>query len=91
MTCRGRLEGKVVVVVNGAPPGVDRAPPRLESQVAISRAAPAILPARPAAVVILLAGKGTGDASSRAVPAYMTGRQPARMPHGLTESERLIP
>jgi hypothetical protein len=54
------LQGKVVVVVNGAPAGVDSAKrAELEGQPAISQRLAMILPQRPAAVVILLAGKGT--------------------------------
>jgi hypothetical protein len=53
------IEGKVVVVVNGAPAGVDSATrEKLEAQAAISERLAKILPQRPAAVVVLLAGKG---------------------------------
>ena len=53
------LEGKVVVVVNGAPAGSDSATrSRLESETAISDRLAHILPQRPAAVIILMSGKG---------------------------------
>ncbi|MES2177886.1 MAG: M28 family peptidase [Gemmatimonadota bacterium] len=55
------LEGKVVVVVNGAPRGADSARREtLEAEAAISDRLSRILPHRPAAVVILLEGKGQG-------------------------------
>ena len=48
------LEDKVVVVVNGAPPGVDSATrANLESESTISERLARILPARPAAVIVL--------------------------------------
>jgi hypothetical protein len=53
------LQGKVVVVVNGAPAGVDSAKrAELEGQTAITQRLAQILPQRPAAVIVLLAGKG---------------------------------
>ncbi|MEO8563909.1 MAG: M28 family peptidase [bacterium] len=53
------LEGRVVVVVNGAPAGVDSAKrEQLEAQTAISERLGKILPQRPAAVIVLLTGKG---------------------------------
>ncbi|MEP6991076.1 MAG: M28 family peptidase [bacterium] len=53
------LEGKVVVVVNGAPAGVDSATrASMESQTAISQRLAQILPQRPAAVIVLLSGAG---------------------------------
>ena len=53
------LEGKVVVLVNGAPRGADTATRNaLEAQEAISERLARILPARPAAVVVLFAGGG---------------------------------
>jgi len=55
-----QLAGKVVVVVNGAPAGTDSARrEQLEAQGAISERLAHILPQRPAAVIILLTGKGT--------------------------------
>ena len=54
------LEGKVVVVVNGAPTGADSATrARLEAPDAISERLARILARRPAAIVVLLVGKGT--------------------------------
>ena len=53
------LEGKVVVVVNGAPEGADSATrASMEAEGAISERLARILPQRPAAVIVLLAGKG---------------------------------
>jgi hypothetical protein len=53
------VRDKVVVVVNGAPAGVDTATRRrLESQEGISVRLQRILPQRPAAVVILMTGEG---------------------------------
>ncbi len=53
------LEGKVVVVVNGAPAGADSATrAALEAETAISERLSRILPQRPAAVIILMAGDG---------------------------------
>ncbi|HEX7981492.1 MAG TPA: M20/M25/M40 family metallo-hydrolase [Gemmatimonadaceae bacterium] len=54
------LAGKVVVVVNGAPAGTDSARrEQLEAQGAISERIGKILPHRPAAIIVLLTGKGT--------------------------------
>ena len=62
------LQGKVVVVVNGAPAGVDSAKrAELEGQGAISQRLAQILPQRPAAVIILLDGER--DRAVRAVGA----------------------
>ena len=53
------LEGKVVVVVNGAPPSADSATrAAMEAETAISARLARILPQRPAAVIVLMAGKG---------------------------------
>ena len=53
------LEGKVVVVINGAPSGVDSATRSAsEGQAAISDRLARILPQRPAAVVVLFTGSG---------------------------------
>ncbi len=55
------LAGKVVVVVNGAPAGVDSATrATLESPAAISDRLARILPYRPAAIVVLLVGDAPG-------------------------------
>ncbi len=54
------LEGKIVVVVNGAPAGTDSATrAELEAETAISDRLARILPQRPAAVVVMLAGKSS--------------------------------
>ena len=54
------VEGKVVVVVNGAPADADSATrASMEAEGAISQRLEQILPKRPAAVVILLSGKGS--------------------------------
>ena len=53
------LDGKVAVVVNGAPAGADSATrARLEGQGAISERLARILPLRPAAVIVLFIGSG---------------------------------
>jgi hypothetical protein len=53
------LRDKIVVVVNGAPPGTDTASRRqLESQEAIGMRLQGILPQRPAGVIILFTGQG---------------------------------
>jgi hypothetical protein len=53
------LAGKVVVVMNGAPAGVDSATrTAMEAESAISERLARILPQRPAAVVVLMTGKG---------------------------------
>lgn len=67
------LEGKVVVVVNGAPAGTDSATrATLEAETAISDRLARILPQRPAAVVVMLAGKSSG-AFEQLVPELTRG------------------
>jgi hypothetical protein len=85
------LTGKVVVVVNGAPPGVDSATrARLESQEAISERLSRILPMRPAAVVVLMTGKG--DAVFREASAQLERSVSARSNSAdIPEEERPIP
>jgi hypothetical protein len=85
------LTGKVVVVVNGAPAGVDSAKrEELEAQAAISQRLAQILPQRPAAIIVLLAGKGTelfeqaGPSIERAVTLRSNAPE-------VPESERQIP
>ena len=85
------LQGKVVVVVNGAPAGVDSAKrAELEGQGAISQRLAQILPQRPAAVIVLLTGKGTelfeqsGPQIERAVTLKSNAPE-------VPESERQIP
>ena len=54
------LEGRIVVVVNGAPEGADSATrASMEAESAISERLALMLPQRPAAVIVLLAGKGS--------------------------------
>jgi hypothetical protein len=74
------LAGKIVVVVNGAPEGADSATrAAMEAETAISGRLAQILPQRPAAVIVLLAGKGSATFASlapeleRAVTARTSG------------------
>jgi Predicted aminopeptidases len=61
------LEGKVVVVVNGAPAGADSATrARMESETAISERLSLLLPRHPAAVVVMFAGTGKTSFASLA-------------------------
>jgi len=85
------LRGRVVVVVNGAPAGVDSATrERLESQAAISERLARILPQGPAAVIILMTGKGSelfqqvAPQMERSVSARSTGPE-------LSDADRPIP
>jgi len=85
------LAGKVVVVINGAPAGVDSAKRvELEAQAAISQRIAQILPQRPAAIIVLLTGKGTElfEAAGPSVERAVTLRTNARE---IPESERQIP
>ena len=85
------LAGKVVVVINGAPVGVDSAKRvELEAQAAISQRIAQILPQRPAAIIVLLTGKGTElfEAAGPSVERAVTLRTNARE---IPESERQIP
>jgi hypothetical protein len=85
------LEGKVVVVVNGAPPGADSvARARLESPAVIGDRLARILPQRPAAVIILMTGAGrTAFDELRGPP---DGNIVARRDgDDIPESERTIP
>jgi hypothetical protein len=85
------LQGKVVVVLNGAPAGVDSAKRvELESQAAISQRLAQILPQRPAAVIILLAGKGH-ELFEQAVPQFTRAVALRSNASELPESERQIP
>ncbi|MEP7001937.1 MAG: M20/M25/M40 family metallo-hydrolase [bacterium] len=85
------LEGKIVVVLNGAPEGTDSATrATMEAETAISGRLAQILPMRPAAVVVLLAGKGSAifdnlaPELTRAVTARTTSAE-------IPESERQLP
>ena len=85
------LEGKVVVVVNGAPAGVDSAKrEQLEGQAAISQRLAQIIPQRPAAVIILLAGKGH-ELFEQAVPQFTRAVALRSNASDLPENERQIP
>jgi hypothetical protein len=85
------LQGKVVVVVNGAPAGVDSAKrAELEGQAAISQRLAQIIPQRPAAVVILLAGKGTELFEQSAPQLERAVALRSNAPE-VPESERQIP
>ena len=85
------LQGKVVVVVNGAPAGVDSAKrAELEGQPAISQRLAQILPQRPAAVIILLAGKGTELFEQSAPQLERAVALRSNAPE-VPESERQIP
>ncbi len=85
------LQGKVVVVVNGAPAGVDSAKrEELEGQPAISQRLAQILPQRPAAVIILLTGKGT-ELFEQAAPQLERAVTLRTNATEVPESERQIP
>jgi hypothetical protein len=85
------LTGKVVVVVNGAPAGVDSVKrAELEAQTAISQRIGQILPQRPAAIIVLLAGKGT-ELFEQASPSVERAVTLATNAPELPESERQIP
>jgi hypothetical protein len=85
------LEGKVVVVVNGAPPGVDSATrARLESQAVIGDRLARIIPHRPAAVILLVTGASRAlfdelaPSLDGSIAARSTGEE-------IPEPERTIP
>ena len=85
------IEGSVVIVVNGAPPGADSATrARSESQAAISARLARILPRGPSAVIVLLEGAGravfaqSAPQLERGVTARTNGTE-------LAESERPLP
>ena len=85
------LEGKVVVVINGAPAGADSATrASMEADAAISQRLARILPQRPAAVIVLLAGAGSAHFAQlapqleRAVTARTTSAD-------IPEAERPLP
>jgi hypothetical protein len=85
------LEGKVVVVVNGAPTGVDSARrEKLEAQAAISDRLARILPQRPAAVIVLLTGKGH-ELFEQTAPQIEHGVALRSNAPDVPESERQIP
>jgi hypothetical protein len=85
------LEGKVVVVVNGAPAGADsmtRA--RLESQAVIGDRLARILPQRPAAVILLMTGAGRAvlDELAPSLEGSIAARGNGQ---SIPESERVVP
>ncbi|HEU4723044.1 MAG TPA: M28 family peptidase [Gemmatimonadaceae bacterium] len=85
------LQGKVVVVVNGAPAGVDSAKrAELESQAAISQRLARILPQGPAAIIVLLTGKGT-DLFAQASPSVERAVTLQSNAPEVPESQRQIP
>jgi hypothetical protein len=85
------LEGKVVVVVNGAPAGADSARrEQLEGQPAISERLTRILPQRPAAVIVLLTGKGQ-ELFDQTAPQLQRGVSLRTNAPDIPESERQIP
>jgi hypothetical protein len=85
------LEGKVVVVVNGAPAGADsmtRA--RLESPAVIGDRLARIIPQRPAAVILLMMGAGRSVLDELA-PAPEGAIVARRGSEEIPESERTVP
>ena len=84
------LEGKVVVVVNGAPAGTDSATLALmESETAIAERLSLILPRRPAAVIVMLTGRKVTLASS--APQLMRSVTTRSRQGDIPESERPLP
>ena len=85
------LQGKVVVVVNGAPAGVDSAKrAELEAQAAISQRLAQIIPQQPAAVIVLLTGKGT-ELFAQASPSVERAVALRSNAPEVPESQRQIP
>jgi hypothetical protein len=85
------LQGKVVVVINGAPAGTDSARrEQLESQAAISERLARILPQNPAAVIVLLAGKGT-ELFEQSVPQLERAVALRTNAPEVPERDRIIP
>ncbi|MDB4916742.1 MAG: hypothetical protein JWM95_4386 [Gemmatimonadetes bacterium] len=85
------LEGKVVVVVNGAPKGADAATiEAMEAPESISERLARILPQHPAAVVILLAGRGM-SLFEEALPQIQGGMTLRSEGVEVPESDRPIP
>jgi hypothetical protein len=80
-----------VVVVNGAPAGADSAErEKLEAQPAISDRIAKILPQRPAAVIVLLTGKGH-ELFDQIAPQLQRGVALRTNAREIPESERQIP
>ena len=85
------LEGKVVVLVNGAPRGADSAMRNaLEAQGAIGERLARILPMRPAAVVVLLAGAGE-EVFRQIAPDLTNPIGVGSMADDVLDSERPVP
>jgi len=85
------LAGKVVVVVNGAPAGTDSARrEQLEAQGAISERIGQILPHRPAAIIVLLTGKGT-ELFEQSAPQLERAVALRTNAPEVPESDRVIP
>jgi hypothetical protein len=85
------LQGKVVVVINGAPAGTDSARRvQLEGQGAISERIAKILPQRPAAMIVLLTGKGS-ELFEQSAPQIMRAVTLRTNAPEVPESERQIP
>ncbi|MEP6730916.1 MAG: M28 family peptidase [bacterium] len=85
------LTGKVVVIVNGAPAGVDSATrAAMESETAISDRIARILPQRPAGIVVLMTGKGM-DAYRQLVADVQRGVSLRNNVAELPDYERPVP
>ncbi|MEO7458144.1 MAG: M20/M25/M40 family metallo-hydrolase, partial [Gemmatimonadaceae bacterium] len=85
------LEGKVVVVVNGAPAAADSATrATLEAETAISDRLARILPQRPAAVVILMAGNN-GELFAKLAPELERGVSQRSTMTEIPDSDRPLP
>jgi hypothetical protein len=86
------LQGKVVVVVNGAPAGSDSATrERLEAQAAISERIGKILPQRPAAIVVMLTGKKGTELFEQAGPSLIRSIALRSNAPEVPEAERQLP
>jgi hypothetical protein len=85
------LRGKVVVVVNGAPAGVDAdTRKKLEAETAIADRLSRILPQQPAAVIILLAGEGA-KLFDELVPEFKTRITQRDSSAEIPDAERPLP
>ena len=85
------MEGKVVVVINGAPHGADSATTEaMEAPEAISERLARILPHHPAAVVILLAGKSM-PLFEDALPQIQGAMAPRSADQELADADRPLP
>jgi hypothetical protein len=85
------LEGKVVVVVNGAPASADSATrATLEAETAISERLARILPQRPAAVIILMPGE-KGELFTKLVPELERSVSHRSAMMDIPDAERPLP